>query len=310
MIVGPRKQPFAIHRHVVNKIPLLRERFLECDDSIESITGSMTMSEVDTMAFAVAIDFAYHGRLDEENIMAKYSKPDDDDDDDETDTEEGDQGGDTALNAFLAHQQRQDNKPDEKADEKDDHKDTIEDDDEDSILPTYDNLLVSVFDLAQALQYEYLANATIDAYVRVLAADPPSAWGLLYLQRKGLQNSRLMHLMLRAIAWCIHAEGAEAWEEHSFMKGWVNESVGNGKLVMRAMAEYRGEQGGGGGGGGPGGGGGGGVECPFVEGGIDVCVEYHCHEGTERCVPVGRKKKGGGGGKVVAKANGKRVKKI
>ena len=237
------------------------------------------MSEVDTMAFAVAIDFAYHGRLDEDSIMTKYSKPDDDDDASEP---EEDQNG-IVLNGFLGHQQ-QDNKDDDK-----DDKSTVEED-EDSILPTYDNLLVSVFDLAQALQFESLANATIDAYIRVLAEDPPSAWGLLNLQRKGLQNSKLMQLMLRAIAWCIHAEGYEAWEDHSFMKGWVSENVGNGKMVMRAMAEHK--EGG---------------ECPFVEGGMDVCAEYHAHEGTERCVV--RKKKGGGG-KVVGKAKGKRVKKV
>lgn len=286
MIVGPRKQPFAIHRHVVNKIPLLRERFLESEDSIESTTGSMTMSEVDTMAFAVAIDFAYNGRLDEESIMAKYAKPDDDDE-----SELEDQQDDTILNGFLGRQQ-QDDKTDDK-----DEKDSNSEEDEDSILPTYDNLLVSVFDLAQALQYEALANATIDAYIRVLAEDPPSAWGLLYLQRKGLQNSKLMHLMLRAIAWCIHAEGYEAWEEHSFMKGWVNENVRNGALVMRAMAEHRDGKGSGGSGG----------ENPFVEGGMDVCKEYHTHEGTESC--VGRKKKVVPG-KVTAKARGKRVKKV
>ena len=241
------------------------------------------MSEVDTMAFAVAIDFAYNGRLAEESIMAKYAKPDDDDESEPEDDQE-----DIVLNGFLGHQQQGGN-PDEK-----DDKTTVEED-EDSILPTYDNLLVSVFDLAQALQYEPLANATIDAYIRVLAEDPPSAWGLLYLQRKGLQNTKLMHLMLRALAWCIHAEGYEAWEEHSFMRGWVNESVGNGKMVMRAMAEYRE--------GGPGGGG----DCPFVEGGMDVCAEYHTHEGTERC--AGRKKKAGGA-KEVGKAKGKRVKKV
>ena len=289
-MVGPRKQPFALHRHIVIKIPFLRDRFLMSTDSIESRTGSMTMSEVDTMAFAAAVDFAYSGRFDEDSIKLKYAKPDDDEDDEETPEEESDV---VVLNS-VRRQNTEDPKPDDDKleDDKDGEKETEED--EDSILPTYDNLLVSVFDLAQALQYEDLANATIDQYVKVLASDPPSAWALTYLQRKGLENSKMMHLMLRAIAYCIHSEGYEAWEDHSFMKGWVNENVGNSGMVMRAMAEFRDE---------------GNV---FEDGGVgmDVCGEYHCHGVTERCVRREGKRERQVVGKVAAKARGKRLKRV
>ena len=110
-MVGPRKQPFALHRHIVNKIPLLRDRFLESADSVESITGSMTIGLVDTMAFAVAVDFAYTGHFDEKSIRTKYAKPDDDDDADVSETDEEQDG--VVLNAFLT-QQQQDGKNDDK----------------------------------------------------------------------------------------------------------------------------------------------------------------------------------------------------
>ena len=132
-----------------------------------------------------------------------------------------------------------------------------------SVRPPYDNLLVTVFELAQALQYEELANAAIDSYCKALAEDPPSAWGLLYLQRKGLQQSKLMKLMLRAIAWCIKSDGYEAWEDQDFMKGFVKASTANSGMVMKAMADHHDET------------------NPF-QGGIETC-EYHEHVMTARC---------------------------
>jgi hypothetical protein len=199
----------------------------------------MSLGGVDTVAFAVAVDFAYSGRFDKDTISGQYAK------DEENESE-----------AVLKVDLTEDDRVDE-------HQDDKEDADEDTIAPAYDNLLVAVFDLAQTLQYEELANAAMDSYCKVVAEDPPSAWGLQYLQRKGLEHSKLMELMLRAIAYRIRSKGYEFWEQDSFMKDFVHESTKNATMVMKAMAENQDE------------------ENPFSED-MDMC-EYHTHHTTEKC---------------------------
>ena len=328
-MVGPRKQPFAIHKHIVAKIPLLRQKFLEDRESMEARTGSMVMAEVDTVAFAVAVDFAYKGRLDEEGVKGRYAKEDDEDSEEdeikvvETDEDEdvlkawSVRRGDDAENAKTTSSRKSTTKssPSTHSENNDDHDIPSEDEeskppisepdaepeDEDSILPTYDNLLTTIFELSHALHYEALANATVSAYHNILLSDPPSAWSLLYLQRKGLQDSKMFKMMLRCIAHTIRTAEEEegGWEGHGFVDGWMEENVQNGKMVVRAMAELARDEG--------------------AWGSEDVCKKWHWHEDGRRCGGgKGRKREGEGecargvgGGKGIGKlGRPKKVRKV
>jgi hypothetical protein len=261
--VGHRKQPFAIHNHIVNKIPLLSERFLQLADSIEAKTGSMELVDANTSAFAVAIDFAYTDGFDGEAFEKRYAAvPDMEESTEKDDDSECEIVAPSSMR--TARSTRTASPDDCKHEEKSDDEDEETEGKEDDVRPAYDILLVKVYDLAEALQYEALANAVIDAYCKFVAENPPSSSSLFFLQRKGLEQSNLMDLMLRSIAWRVKTDGYEAWEDEDFMTEFAQASPANSAMVMKAMADHHDQ------------------ENPFGDQ-AQIC-DYHTHVTTERCI--------------------------
>jgi hypothetical protein len=148
---------------------------------------------------------------------------------------------------------------------------------EDSIRPTLDNLLVSTYTLSElTLHYTSLSNACITAYVAHLADNGiPSYWSLKHLQKVGLEESRLMRLMLRSISEGVRREGWRYWEDAGSKEGeevgfvvWCREGVANMGLVVGELAGLGAE----------------GMQKDvedLSEG--EVCREWHVHVRGERC---------------------------
>jgi hypothetical protein len=226
----------------------------------------MELVEADTLAFAVAIDFAYTGIFNKESLQKRYAADDDmiesieKDSDSECETS-------PSLSFYAAkttHGLTADDFKEEGKSEDEDEEEEEKPEEENDMRPSYDNLVVAVYDLAEAMKYEPLANAAIDASCKFVAENPPSSWSLLFLQRRGLEQSNLMHLLLRAIAWRIKTDGYEAWEDEDFMKEFIQASPANSAMVMKAMADHHDE------------------ENPFGDQ-AQPC-EYHTHIMTEKCV--------------------------
>jgi hypothetical protein len=162
---------------------------------------------------------------------------------------------------------------------------------EDSIRPTLDNLLVSTYALSeQTLNYNPLSNACITAYVAHLADDGiPSYWSLKHLQKVGLEESRLMKLMLRSISEGVRREGWRYWEDAGREEGeevgfvvWCREGVGNMGMVMGELAGLGAE--------------GIGKDVEDLSEG-EVCRGWHVHGVGEGCGKRKRGESGSGGGK-------------